>query len=47
MFLVAGNGKADIMKEILNGEGDKYPAQLVQPEGNLYWYLDRAAASKL
>ena len=47
MFLVAGNGKADIMKEILNGEADKYPAQLVQPEGNLYWYLDRAAASKL
>lgn len=47
MFLVAGKGKADIMKEILNGEADKYPAQLVQPEGNLYWCLDRAAASKL
>jgi 6-phosphogluconolactonase len=47
-FLVAGEGKADALKEILEGEADPraYPAKLVRPEsGDLTWMVDRAAAS--
>jgi 6-phosphogluconolactonase len=47
-FLVAGEGKADALKEILEGDADPraYPAQLVSPESDdLTWMVDRAAAS--
>ena len=50
MFLVSGVGKAQILKQILEGEGQKpqLPAQLIQPrQGKLYWVVDRAAASEL
>jgi 6-phosphogluconolactonase len=49
-FLVAGEGKADALKEILEGDADprEYPAKLVRPEsGDLTWMVDRAAASLL
>jgi 6-phosphogluconolactonase len=48
MFLVAGAGKAEIVKEIFLSQGEKYPAQRVRPaHGRLLWIVDQAAASLL
>jgi len=48
-FLVAGEGKAGPVAEILEGDPDprEYPASLIQPENEPVWMLDRAAASDL
>jgi len=48
-FLVAGEGKAAPVAEILQGDPDprQYPASLIQPENGPTWMLDRAAASGL
>lgn len=48
-FLVAGEDKAGALEEILEGDADPraYPAKLVQPEGELVWMADRAAAGSL
>ena len=50
LFLVSGESKADILREVLAGnEGDvKYPAQMVQPASKrLYWFVDSKAAQAL
>ena len=45
IFLVAGNKKAEIVKDIFTTT-DKYPAQLIQPvNGELTWLMDNQAAS--
>ena len=49
-FLVAGEGKAEALKEILEGGADPRacPAKYVRPEdGDLTWMADRAAAGLL
>ncbi len=49
-FLVAGESKAEALKEILEGEADPraYPAKYIRPHGgDLTWMVDRAAASLL
>jgi 6-phosphogluconolactonase len=49
-FLVAGEDKAEALKEVLEGDADPraYPAKLVSPEsGDLTWMVDRAAAGSL
>jgi 6-phosphogluconolactonase len=49
-FLVAGEGKAEALKQILEGEADPraYPAKFIRPEGgDLTWMVDRAAARSL
>lgn len=47
VFLVSGAEKAQIVKEVLEGE-DKYPAQAVRPtHGELIWMLDEDAAAYL
>jgi 6-phosphogluconolactonase len=47
VFLVSGGEKAEIVKQVLQGE-HKYPAQAVSPhQGELIWMLDKDAASKL
>jgi 6-phosphogluconolactonase len=48
-FLVAGEGKAGPVAEILEGTPDprQYPATLIQPQGGPEWMLDRPAASEL
>ncbi len=47
VFLVSGAEKAEIVKQVLQGE-NKYPAQAVNPtQGELIWMLDKDAASKL
>jgi 6-phosphogluconolactonase len=47
--LVAGEGKAEALEEILEGDANphKYPAKLVRPEAELAWMVDRAAARLL
>jgi 6-phosphogluconolactonase len=48
-FLVAGEGKAEAVAEVLEGNAspNDYPSKLLQPEGGPLWMLDRAAASGL
>jgi 6-phosphogluconolactonase len=48
-FLVAGEGKAEALREILEGDADprRYPAKLVRPLGGPTWFVDRAAARSL
>ena len=49
-FLVAGAGKAAVLREVLHGpyEPRRLPAQLIQPQsGGLLWLLDLAAAAAL
>jgi 6-phosphogluconolactonase len=49
-FLVAGEGKAGALKQILEGDADPraYPAKFIRPEdGDLTWMVDRAAAGSL
>lgn len=50
MFIVAGEGKAQAVKNVLEGPEDpsRFPAQLINPEeGTVIWLLDKAAASLL
>jgi 6-phosphogluconolactonase len=49
LFLVAGEGKARALKEILGGDADphEYPAKLIRPKGRTVWMVDRAAAQLL
>ena len=47
VFLVSGQEKAKIVKEIFAGP-EKYPAQAVKPtNGELLWLLDKDAASEI
>ena len=47
IFLVAGEEKAEALREVIEGAADPraYPAKFIQPEGELAWMVDRAAAS--
>ncbi len=49
VFLVSGGGKAEALKEILEGDADPrdYPAKLIRPAGDCAWMVDRAAAALL
>lgn len=49
IFLVAGEGKAEALREILEGDADprRYPAKLVRPPGGPTWFVDRPAARYL
>jgi 6-phosphogluconolactonase len=50
VFLVSGEGKAQAVKQVLEGprDPDQFPAQLIQPStGHVIWLLDKAAARLL
>jgi 6-phosphogluconolactonase len=49
IFLVAGEGKAGVLEEILEGDGDphEYPAKLIRLGDGPEWMVDRAAAHLL
>ena len=48
IFLVSGEGKADIMRAVLENRDQTLPAQRIQPKhGDLTWFLDRDAACML
>ena len=48
-FLIAGQEKANVLREVLLGPRDpaRLPAQLIAPEGALLWMVDEAAAAML
>lgn len=49
IFLVSGASKQPALRSILAPQGDweTYPARLIQPQGELWWLLDREAGAKL
>jgi 6-phosphogluconolactonase len=50
IFLVAGSGKASMLKDVLEGPfaPDERPAQIVRPTpGEVIWLVDAAAAAQL
>ena len=49
LFLVAGADKAERLAEVLAGPADpkRLPSQSMQPDGQLVWFVDRAAAARL
>jgi 6-phosphogluconolactonase len=50
LFLVAGEAKAGVLREVLHGDyrPSTYPAQAVKPvDGSLAWLVDEAAAARL
>ena len=49
VFLVAGSDKADAVNDVLFGaqDVDKKPAQVIQPNGELIWMLDKDAAAQV
>ena len=47
-FFVSGAEKAEVLREVLEGERDRFPSQLIHPaDGRLLWLVDAAAASLL
>ena len=41
VFLVSGKNKKNTLSAVMEKkDGDRYPAARVQPQGNLYWFLD-------
>ncbi|KAI4307054.1 hypothetical protein L6164_030284 [Bauhinia variegata] len=50
-MVVTGAGKADAvytaLEKTVDQSSDKLPVQMISPEGELKWYLDKGAASKL
>lgn len=48
VYLVSGQGKADMVRTLLCDKEVRYPPQKIQPEsGRLIWLLDQPAASQL
>jgi 6-phosphogluconolactonase len=49
VFLVVGAAKAEALAAVLEGprRPDQWPAQLITPQGELIWVVDRAAAAGL
>ena len=45
-FLVYGEDKAEAVRHVLKGaqDIDQYPAQRIQPSGEVHWFLDETAA---
>ncbi|MEO0406457.1 MAG: 6-phosphogluconolactonase [Cyanobacteria bacterium P01_A01_bin.135] len=50
IFMVSGAGKAPALAQVLqNSQADTadYPARLIQAEGELWWFVDEAAAAQI
>lgn len=49
VFMVAGANKRSALAQIMSDAADDstYPARLIQPQGELWWLLDRAAGEGL
>ena len=48
VFVSTGDGKKEMIKNILKDKNEAYPATRVQPyPGELIWIIDQAAAGKL
>ncbi|WBL20743.1 6-phosphogluconolactonase [Zunongwangia sp. HRR-M8] len=48
-FIVFGAKKADALYEVVKGEKniEKYPSQIIDPAGELMWYVDQDAAARI
>ena len=49
-FMINGDKKAEVLKQVIEGEYNPthFPAQIIKPiNGELYWFLDEAAAKDL
>jgi 6-phosphogluconolactonase len=48
MCIVSGRSKANILRQVLEGDIVRYPAQMIDPvSGKLFWLVDHEAASQL
>ncbi len=48
IFLITGQGKAQMLQKVLQGPANQFPSQLIQPASkNLMWFIDDAAALNL
>ena len=49
LFLVAGENKRSALQQVFASQADEtaYPSRQIQPQGNLLWLLDQAAAAEL
>jgi 6-phosphogluconolactonase len=48
LFLVTGEDKARALREVFEDPASRLPAARVRPAGgDLFWYVDRAAAANL
>ncbi len=49
VFAVTGEGKANALKEVLQGVPnlELYPSQIIKPTGELHWFIDAPAAQNL
>ena len=48
-FIAFGAKKADALFEVIKGEKniEKFPSQIIDPKGELMWYVDKEAAAKI
>ncbi|KAI7849870.1 6-phosphogluconolactonase [Circinella umbellata] len=46
-FVTAGEGKQDMLQQILEQPQLQLPCQRVNPKGSVFWFVDDAAAGKL
>ena len=49
LFLVAGANKQPALEQVFAAQGDamNYPSRLINPQGELWWLLDRDAGAKI
>lgn len=47
VFVTAGDGKKDMVQQIIEQPDKDLPCQRVKPVGKVYWFIDHAAAAKL
>ncbi|KAG2208825.1 hypothetical protein INT46_006131 [Mucor plumbeus] len=47
VFVTAGEGKKDMVQQIIEQPEKNLPCQRVKPVGKVYWFIDHGAASKL
>lgn len=48
IFLITGQGKAQMLQKVINGPANQFPSQLIQPVSkNLIWFIDDAAGMNL
>jgi len=46
IVFIAGEAKADIVRDITTGAVTGLPVQRLAPTGDYYWFMDNAAAAK-
>lgn len=48
-FLATGEKKAHVLHEVIKGTKnvDLYPSQIINPDGQLHWFIDEAAAAEV